>query len=194
MSSLLSLCCCSQSERNVQTKHGICIGHHNYSASEHCSVLRRAWCRCWLLGWHYATPWSSSSPCSNCSTITASIEVHEVEGSKTLWFSKTLASFPPFRRGRGMYRGRGRQFSCTECREETMYDPYVCQNCYRGADGDEPFKCRRCKYVGSRSQPFVCQKCSKGPRFQKMFIKNKKQFLISIFRWLQFLHQFFNFY
>ena len=80
------------------------------------------------------------------------------------------------RRGRGMGRGRRRQFSCIECRENTMYDPYVCQNCYRGADGDEPFKCRRCKYVGSRSQPFVCQKCSKGPRFLKIFIKNNCSF------------------
>ena len=96
------------------------------------------------------------------------------------------------RRGRGMGRGRGRQFSCTDCREESMYDPYVCQNCYRGADGKEPFKCRRCKYVGSRSQPFVCQKCSKGPRFQNMFIK--KQLPTLVFRWLQFLHKFFNFY
>ena len=74
------------------------------------------------------------------------------------------------RRGRGMGRGRGRRFSCTDCREESMYDPYVCQSCYKGADDNGPFKCRGCE-VGSRSQPFVCQKCNlKGIRFQKIFI------------------------
>ena len=45
------------------------------------------------------------------------------------------------RRGRGMGRDRRRQFSCTDCREESMHDPYVCQNCYK-EDSDEPFKCR----------------------------------------------------
>ena len=39
-----------------------------------------------------------------------------------------------------------------------MYDPFVCQNCYRGTEGDEPFTCFRCK-VGERSKPFICQRC-----------------------------------
>ena len=39
-----------------------------------------------------------------------------------------------------------------------MYDPFVCQSCYRGTEGDEPFTCFRCK-VGERSKPFICQRC-----------------------------------
>ena len=55
--------------------------------------------------------------------------------------------------------GRGRkQFKCTECREGSNYDPYVCQSCFRGTEGDEPFTCTRCK-VGGRSKPFICQRC-----------------------------------
>ena len=83
------------------------------------------------------------------------------------------------RRGRG--RGRGRQprrsgnmgddttirtspsmsvqFSCTECREESMYEPYVCQICFRGIEGDEEYSCTNCKFGRSRTKPFICQIC-----------------------------------
>ena len=87
------------------------------------------------------------------------------------------------RRGRGRDRGRGRgrqtrrsgnmgdettirtspsmfsQFSCTECREESMYEPYVCQICFRGTEGDEEYSCRNCKFGRSRTKPFICQIC-----------------------------------
>ena len=87
------------------------------------------------------------------------------------------------RRGRGRGRGRGRarqprrsgnmgdettirnspsmsvQFSCTECREESMYEPYVCQICFRGTEGDEEYSCTNCKFGRSRTKPFVCQTC-----------------------------------
>ena len=85
------------------------------------------------------------------------------------------------RRGRGRGRGRGRQprrsgnmgddttirtspsmsvqFSCTECREESMYEPYVCQICFRGIEGDEEYSCTNCKFGRSRTKPFICQIC-----------------------------------
>ena len=85
------------------------------------------------------------------------------------------------RRGRGRGRGRGRQprrsgnranennmnvpshFSCTECREETMYEPYVCQFCFRGTEDGEEYSCTKCKFGRSKTKPFVCQTCKTKP-------------------------------
>ena len=65
------------------------------------------------------------------------------------------------RRGRqSMNVGReSSSFKCTECRENTMYEAYVCQSCIKGSEGDEPFTCSDCKFGQSRSMPFVCDRC-----------------------------------
>ena len=48
-------------------------------------------------------------------------------------------------------------FKCAECREESMYEPYVCKNCYKGTKGNEQFSCSNCKFGQTRAKPFICQ-------------------------------------
>ena len=50
-------------------------------------------------------------------------------------------------------------FKCAECREESMYEPYVCKNCYKGTKGNEQFSCSNCKFGQTRAKPFICQSC-----------------------------------
>ena len=69
------------------------------------------------------------------------------------------------RRSSPSMKSESATFSCSQCRPNTMYDPYVCKYCYKGAEeGSEAFSCQRCKIGATRSKPFICDECESNPQ------------------------------
>ena len=54
-------------------------------------------------------------------------------------------------------------FSCGNCSPGTMYDPYVCQYCYKGTKENEAFTCQNCKIGETKSKAFICDDCKTNP-------------------------------
>merc|ERR1712155_398218 len=68
------------------------------------------------------------------------------------------------RRNSPSMKSESATFSCSHCRPNTMYDPYVCKYCYKGTEDSEAFLCRRCKIGTTRSKPFICDECESNPQ------------------------------
>ena len=47
-----------------------------------------------------------------------------------------------------------------------MYEPYLCDSCYRGKEEDkEQFHCNTCKIGPSKAKKFICDKCVANPNY-----------------------------
>ena len=44
-----------------------------------------------------------------------------------------------------------------------MYEPYLCDSCYRGKEEKEQFHCNTCKFGPSKAKKFICDKCEANP-------------------------------
>ena len=44
-----------------------------------------------------------------------------------------------------------------------MYEPYLCDSCYRGKEEEEQFHCNTCKFGPSKAKKFICDKCEANP-------------------------------
>ena len=51
-------------------------------------------------------------------------------------------------------------FSCGKCEPGSMYEPYVCEYCYKGTEDEEEFSCNTCKFGPSKSKRFICKECN----------------------------------
>ena len=69
----------------------------------------------------------------------------------------------PARKGPSMSSSESRTFSCSDCSPGTMYEPYVCKNCYKGTEENEAFTCQRCKFGEIKSKPVICDDCESNP-------------------------------
>ena len=69
----------------------------------------------------------------------------------------------PARNGPSMSPSESTTFSCSDCSPGTMYDPYVCKNCYKGTEENEAFSCQRCKLGRIKSKPVICDACESNP-------------------------------
>ena len=50
-------------------------------------------------------------------------------------------------------------FSCSSCEPGSMYEPFICDACFRGTEDDEEFSCTNCKLGPSKSKRIICQQC-----------------------------------
>ena len=48
-----------------------------------------------------------------------------------------------------------------------MYEPYLCDSCYRGKEEKEQFHCNTCKIGPSKAKKFICDKCDANPNVPK---------------------------
>ena len=69
----------------------------------------------------------------------------------------------PARNGPSMSPSESTTFSCSDCSPNTMYEPYVCKNCYKGTEENEAFSCQRCKLGRIKSKPVICDACESNP-------------------------------
>ena len=69
----------------------------------------------------------------------------------------------PARNGPSMGPSESTTFSCSDCSPNTMYEPYVCKNCYKGTEENEAFLCQRCKLGKTKSKPVICDACESNP-------------------------------
>ena len=65
--------------------------------------------------------------------------------------------------GPSMSSSESATFSCSDCSPNTMYEPYVCKNCYKGTEENEAFSCQRCKLGKIKSKPVICDACESNP-------------------------------
>ena len=68
----------------------------------------------------------------------------------------------PAKNGPSMGPSESTTFSCSDCRPNTMYEPYVCKYCYKGKEETEAFYCQRCKF-GKKPKPVICDECEENP-------------------------------
>ena len=84
------------------------------------------------------------------------------EGLRELF--RKLSNTDPAKNGSSTGPSESATFSCSHCRPNTMYDPYVCKYCYKGTEDSEAFLCQRCKIGTTRSKPFICDECESNPQ------------------------------
>ena len=69
----------------------------------------------------------------------------------------------PARKGPSMSPSESTTFACSDCRPNTMYEPYACKICYKGTEKNEAFSCQRCKLGKTKSKPVICDACESNP-------------------------------
>ena len=61
----------------------------------------------------------------------------------------------PTKNGPSMSPSQSTTFSRSDCSPGTMYEPYVCKNCYKGTEENGAFSCQRCKLGRIKSKPVI---------------------------------------
>ena len=76
---------------------------------------------------------------------------------------RKLSNTDPAKNGSSTGPSESATFSCSDCSPNTMYEPYVCKNCYKGTEENEAFSCQRCKFGRIKSKPVICDACESNP-------------------------------
>ena len=71
----------------------------------------------------------------------------------------------PARNRPSMASSESGTFSCSKCAPGSMYEPYLCDSCYRGKEEKEQFHCNTCKIGPSKAKKFICDKCVANPNY-----------------------------